>query len=124
MSPLRILVVDDDVNCLTSVGNLLALDGHSIYTATGGLEAIEFARQLKLGRTVLDLSILDFNMPDLSGIETFHHLCVDFPRMGCIFISGDASADLEARVLEAGGRALVRKPVDVSRMRSAVREFV
>jgi DNA-binding response OmpR family regulator len=120
---LHILLVDDDERCLQSLESILAPEGHDLFFATRGLEALECARSLKDRRVPLDLSILDFNMPDLNGIETFRKLVVEFPVVEGIFISGEESRDLENEVRLAGGRVLVRKPLDLIRVRSAVSEL-
>ena len=120
---LQILVVDDDLPCLESIETYLVSDGHRVLTATGGLEALDRARHLKRENQILDLSILDFHMPDLTGIETFTRLVEEFPLVAGIFISGDASISLERLVREAGGRALVPKPLDLFRVRNLISEL-
>ncbi len=117
---LRILVVDDDEGCLTSVEALLSLEGHSILTARRGQEALDFARQMRKRNEALDLSIRDFNMPDWTGIETFERLSLEFPGLKGVFMSGDPSEGLEDAVRRAGGRALVRKPLDIYRVRKVL----
>ena len=120
---LHILLVDDDERCLESLASILALDGHDLFFATRGLQAVECARTLKGKKVPLDLSILDFNMPDLNGIETFRKLVVEFPRVEGIFISGEESKELENEVKLAGGRVLVRKPLDIVSVRTVVSEL-
>ena len=120
---LHILVVDDDVGCLESLEDLLRNDGHTVTTATRGEEALAKARAWRREERRLELSILDYHVPDLTGLETFERLCDDLPRMGGIFVSGDPSEELEAEILSAGGFALVRKPLDTDRVREVVREF-
>ena len=119
----HILLVDDDERCLESLESILAPDGHDLFFATRGLEAVECARALRGKKVPLDLSILDFNMPDLNGIATFRKLVVEFPRVEGIFISGEESKELENEVKLAGGRALVRKPLDIASVRTVVSEF-
>jgi DNA-binding response OmpR family regulator len=114
---LSILVVDDDENWLSSFASFLIGDGHSAFTARGGSEAVQFARRRRRENEPLDLSILDCNMPDLSGIETFHQLVVEIPAVVAIFVSGDPSESLEEEVRNAGGLALVPKPVNLHRVR-------
>jgi two-component system OmpR family response regulator len=121
---LRILVVDDDEQCLDSVESVLVRDGHQIFTATRGLEALEFARRFREDYQRLDLSILDFNMPDLTGIQTFQLLVEEYPALHGIFISGEVSETLERSIRLAGGSALVRKPLDIGRLRHVVGESV
>ena len=114
---LSILVVDDDENWLSSFASFLIQDGHSAYMARDGGEALDFARRLRSENERLDLSILDCHMPDLSGVETFRRLIVEIPAVVGIFVSGDPSVSLEEEVRNAGGLALVPKPVNIDRVR-------
>lgn len=120
---LRILIVDDDWHCLSSVKEALAPEGHDVYTASSGLEALDFTRQLRLALKAPDVSILDFHMPDLTGVETFRRLQCEAPLLQAIFVSGNATTTLEDEVRLAGGRALFLKPLDVLRLRSSIREI-
>ena len=120
---LKILLVDDDIGCLKSLENLLELDGHEISTATRGQDAVALARELREQKREPELSILDYHVPDLTGLETYELLSQELPGLGAIFITGDASSGLEERILSAGGLALVRKPPDSGRIRGAVSAF-
>ncbi len=127
-SGLKILVVDDDVRCLRSLEDFLERDGHFIETATTGQEAVEITRRYiererERERFQFQLSILDFHVPDMSGLETFERLSTLLPGLGAIFISGDLSDTLESSILAAGGFALFRKPLDLGRMRQAIEAY-
>jgi CheY-like chemotaxis protein len=122
-SKFQILVVDDDASCLASMESLLLAEGHVTFTASRGLEALECARRLKEEKVRLDLSILDYNMPDMTGIETYERLRIDFPGVPAILVSGDGSGTLEERVRRVGGVSFVRKPLDVFRLRNAISEL-
>jgi len=59
----HILLVDDDVNLLTTLGDLLESEGYCVATAESGevgLEALQTA--------IPDLIILDMNMPGMGGL--------------------------------------------------------
>ena len=84
---LKILLVDDDVGCLRSLENLLELDGHEISTATRGQEAVDLARQLRREKREPELSILDYHVPDLTGLETYELLSQELPDLGAIFVT-------------------------------------
>ncbi len=58
----RLLLVDDDVQLLLSLGDRLRRDGYEVATAKSGAEAIE-----ALDVTWPDLVILDLAMPRMSG---------------------------------------------------------
>jgi CheY-like chemotaxis protein len=114
---LSILVLDDDVRFLESFRELLVLDGHCVYPATRGLEALDLVREIPL-----DLSFLDFDLPDLDGLETFARIHRQRPRLPAIFLTGNPSSTLERKVIDLGGYGLIRKPFDARRLRVVIRE--
>jgi len=122
MAGQSILVLDDDARFLESFEDLLTQDGHAVYAARRGLEAIEIAR-----RVPLDLSFLDFDLPDQNGIDVFTRIqfvrveC-QWPELPAIFVSGSPSAVLEDLVREVGGFALLRKTFDAAQVRVVMRE--
>jgi DNA-binding NtrC family response regulator len=117
-SPLRILVVDDDERCLESLHSFLSAEGHVAHLARRGLEAVDMARAWRRAHDRIDVSILDYHMPDLNGIETFARIADELPGMQAIILSGEPSLRLESEVLRIGALALVRKPPDLTRVRS------
>ncbi len=116
---LRILVLDDDVPFLESFKDLLCQEGHLVYPTTRGAEAVELVRMVPL-----DLSFLDFDLPDIDGLETFARIHRHRPELPAIFVSGNPSAALERVVLKEGAFALLRKPFDTARLRVVIREAV
>lgn len=60
--PVKILIVDDDVDTLRLVGMMLETEGFDIVAAKTGKRAIELARS-----EIPDLIILDIMMPELDG---------------------------------------------------------
>lgn len=120
---LSILVVDDDDGCRAGIAAILSDEGHRTYLASRGYEALERAEMLRKENKLLHLSILDFNMPDLTGVETFRQLVEMFPLLDAVFVSGDPSRTLEDEVRQAGGRVFMRKPLDVGRVRLAVQRL-
>lgn len=60
----RILVVDDSVTAAKSVEMILSSEGHSLFFAVSGEEALE-----KLKNDTFDLIILDVVMPGKNGYQ-------------------------------------------------------
>lgn len=63
-TPLRILVVDDNVDAAELVAELVGMLGHDVSVAYGGAEAIATAR-----RFFPNLIFLDIGMPGMDGYE-------------------------------------------------------
>ncbi|WP_296666705.1 response regulator transcription factor [Demequina sp.] len=64
-----VLVVDDEANIRTLVGDYLRRDGFTVLEAGSGEEAID-----TVARTAVDLIVLDVRLPGIDGIETLRRL--------------------------------------------------
>ena len=62
----KILVVDDEKNMLYSLEKLLSNDTCEVATAQNGKEAIR-----KLKKDIPKLVLMDIQMPEMDGLETF-----------------------------------------------------
>ena len=67
LSPLRILLVDDDPLILQSLRDVLQSDGHSVTTADGGHKGIAEFHAAHNGGTVFDVVVTDLGMPGVDG---------------------------------------------------------
>ncbi|MBX7230688.1 MAG: diguanylate cyclase [Bdellovibrionales bacterium] len=112
----KILIVDDDVACLSIVGKALAFEGFKVEQASSGQEAIE-----KMNSWRPHLVLLDINMPGLSGMETLKILRVRDEYVSVIFVSGRSSTEDVTKGLDAGADDYVRKPFDVLELLARVR---
>lgn len=101
---MRILVVDDDEIVLTSCNRVLTAAEYEVILARSASEALEV-----LGRTPVDLVLLDIIMPERDGFSLMisikeHH----DPMM--IVMSGYSTPDTVSRVRELGASRFLPKP--------------
>lgn len=68
-TPLRILVVDDNVDTVLSFSMLLRASGHDVQTAHDGLKAVQAAIEYRP-----DIVLLDIGLPGLNGYEVAKQL--------------------------------------------------
>ncbi|HEY3400027.1 MAG TPA: PAS domain S-box protein [Geothrix sp.] len=115
---LRVLVVDDDALIRSILPDMLEQLGHHVETASSGLEAI---RRLDAGLLV-DLVILDHNMPGLSGAETLPRILQLRPGVRILLATGFLDNDL--KLLLAGFPAVlaIQKPFSLAELRHVLRE--
>jgi PAS domain S-box-containing protein len=115
--PLRVLVVDDNVDMARSIGMLLAQLGHTLSTAHDGPAALEAARKFKP-----DVILLDIGLPGLDGYRVAEALRREpaFASVRLIAVSGYGQAEDRKRAEEAGFDLHLVKPVDMGTLVSAL----
>jgi two-component system response regulator (stage 0 sporulation protein F) len=101
----KILLVDDDPGIRRILLRLLAEEGYRVMTASNGIEALERAEDTKF-----DLVLLDLNMPQKDGWETFEQLTAKNPLLPVILITARPNQIFPA--MAAGVGALLEKPLD------------
>ena len=115
--PLRILLVEDNLDTLRVMERLLARRGHAVTAADGVLAALRAAE----GRE-FDLLISDLGLADGSGLDLIRRLgeSKEAPIPG-IALSGYGMDDDLRRSREAGFLEHLVKPVDFPSLEAAVR---
>ena len=83
----RILIVDDNTDLLFIMQKLIERMGHNAITASNGLEALH-----SLERNALDIVITDIIMPEMDGNELITQICLKYPQMKVIAVSGEEKA--------------------------------
>ena len=102
----KILVVDDDPQIRESLCKVLRAEGYEVVLAADGRDGIG-----KFNTERIDLALLDLNLPDNSGWDTFGTLTSINPFVPIIIITGRQNQYEMATA--AGVGALMEKPLDV-----------
>ncbi|MCA9556348.1 MAG: response regulator [Myxococcales bacterium] len=113
--PLNVLLAEDDDPLREVLLELLAQRGWQVHAAARGDEAVELAQRIEP-----DLSILDFHLPGLTGLEVFRRIVADIRPIPAIMISGDASREEALAALDAGFVEFLRKPLDLKSFRDTL----
>ena len=82
---MKILIVDDDPDCLETLAEALLPAEFSIIAANSPLEALEIARE----DASIQLVITDVWMPKMDGLEFIRKLEIIKPDLKVIAVSGD-----------------------------------
>jgi DNA-binding response OmpR family regulator len=72
----RILIIDDDNDMLTTLGDVLQDKGYGVDLANSGKEAIMTARE-----QLFDIALIDLKLPDMSGITVLQIFQIKYPDM-------------------------------------------
>ena len=118
MSQADILVVDDDPDMRKTLQIRLEASGYDVRCAEDGVGAISEAR-----RHTPDLIVLDLGLPAGDGFVVLDTLKanLDLSSVPVIVLSGRDRKANEERVLNAGGRAFLQKPVQTNEFLAVIR---
>jgi len=120
-TPLRILVVDDNLDSADMIAILLKFGGHETHTAHDGMAAVEEADRLDP-----DVIVLDIGLPRLNGYEAARRIR---KRKGngrplLVALTGWGQDEDRDRSKEAGFDAHLVKPVDEAALRKLLGELL
>ncbi len=117
----RALVVDDDINTCQSVSKMLRDIKMRPDWSTSGKEAIIRAKEANELKDEYKVFIIDYQMPDLNGLETIRRIrkviSEDIP---IIVLTAYDFSDIEKEAKEAGVTAFVSKPIFMSELRAVL----
>jgi PAS domain S-box-containing protein len=111
VQPLRVLVVDDNLDAAAMLAEVLTARGHDVRVAADGPSAIVLARE-----HVPQVALLDIGLPVMDGYELGRLLLERQPAPAVIAISGYGRQQDLVRSKEAGFRAHFVKPVDLAKL--------
>ena len=114
---IKILLVDDEEDFLSSAAKALERRGLEVQTARDGAEA--FAR---IERHPVDVVVLDVKMPGLDGVEVFRRLKKEGQRLPVIILTGHGSIPQAFEVSKEGVYDYLAKPCDMDVLASMIKE--
>lgn len=114
----RVLVVDDEPLFRHTAELMLSQLGYEAHCVSGGAEALRTLQQPD--SPTPSLVLLDLQMPEMDGRETYHHLRRISPTLPVVLCSGYARADTAKDLLRKGAAGYLRKPFDVSELGAAL----
>ena len=104
----RVLVVEDDLDCVHSMATLIKMMGHEVHFAINGFAAIDIARRVRP-----DVVLLDIGLPDFKGDEIARQLRYEPGLEKTRIIAITAYPDeYRQRALDAGCAEFYKKPMD------------
>jgi two-component system, NtrC family, response regulator AtoC len=110
----RILLVDDEEKILKTLGRALRDDGHSVTTASRALEG-----QRLLAEQSFDLVVIDYRMPDRSGMDVVKELVATTPeaeRPAIVMMTAHGSVESAVEAMKLGAHDYLQKPFEVDEL--------
>ena len=119
-SPLRVLVVDDEVNIAELISMAVRYEGWEPTVAHTGSKAVSAAKDLRP-----DAVVLDVMLPDFDGMEVLRRMRSQHPDVPVLFLTARDSVEDRVSGLTAGGDDYVTKPFSleevIARLRALMR---
>jgi signal transduction histidine kinase len=115
----RILVVDDDVDHLGIMSSWLENEKHSVDALSEATQAREH-----LQRDEYDLLILDWDMPDINGIDLLKQFRAAGGTTPVLMLTGRADINDKAEGLDSGANDYLTKPFHMKELSARVRALL
>jgi DNA-binding NtrC family response regulator len=109
-----ILLADDEEKILKTLGRALRDDGHEVVTASNAKDASRL-----LAERSFDLLIIDFLMPDRTGLDVIRDLAAGAPeseRPAVVMMTAHGSIESAVEAMKLGARDYLQKPFEVDEL--------
>jgi two-component system cell cycle response regulator DivK len=116
-----VLVVEDNEKNRRLLRKVLEVTGYRVVEVETGLAGVEAAREHKP-----DLILMDYQLPDIDGIEAFHRIRGDaaIPRVPIIAVTASAMPQDQKRMRDAGFDGFETKPISVTGLLATIARFL
>ena len=115
-SPVRVLVVDDELSITELLSMALRYEGWQIRSAGDGSGAIQTARDFRP-----DAVVLDMMLPDMDGLAVLGRLRRELPDVPVLFLTAKDAVEDRIAGLTAGGDDYVTKPFSLEEVAARLR---
>lgn len=103
--PIRVLLIDDDVDFISSLKAMLEIEGYLISVAHDAASA-----EQKLREFTPDIALVDLRLGADNGIELVGEMLRVFPELICVIVTAYSDADSAIAALQSGVYDYLRKP--------------
>ena len=116
-----VLLVDDDAMALDLGTRMLERLGCQVFTATSGLDAITIYKQ---HRGKIDLMIVDYFIPNMTGAEIFLKLMEFDPGLKLLISSGYYRHHQVDEMINSGCKGFIAKPFKFSELSQTLADIL
>jgi DNA-binding response OmpR family regulator len=112
---MTIIVVDDEPAIVRMCVQVLQAKGHTVHGFTRAEEGLA-----KLGEGPADLVVVDYKMPELSGLDFVRRAWALRPGLRVLMITAHGTREVMQQANEAGVQTIVLKPFTPSELADGV----
>jgi two-component system NtrC family response regulator/two-component system response regulator AtoC len=115
----KILAIDDDVQIRSMLDMMLKRKGHHVFTAGDGQKGIDVFK-----REHPDVTILDFEMPDMDGLTVLQQIRGLDSQAPVIMLTGAGTAEREQQARQLGVTEFLAKGFSLHELGAALNQVV
>lgn len=105
-----VLVVDDDVGMVDTLGDILSANGHKVGLAYSGPSALDMVKTAPF-----DVALMDIQMPGLNGVEVLKRMRDVAPEIAVIMMTAFTRHELIEEAKRSAA-AVLSKPLDIEQV--------
>lgn len=117
-----VLVVDDESLVRGVVVRMLQITGYRTIEAEDGPTALQCLRGAKADPSEIQVVLLDWSMPGMSGEETYRQIDKAFPGVPVVIATGWSVEETRRSVEDLGRIHIVSKPFDSATLAKAIED--
>ncbi len=113
------LVVDDEELMRYLVVSYLSKLGHSCFTATDGVDALE-----KMKENKIDVVITDIKMDKMNGIALINQISKEYPETPIMVMTAFDKEHTEGTAISIGAREFIKKPFSLDEFAARLQKLI
>lgn len=114
----KVLVVDDELDFCSSLGEALTREGYEVIVANSGFEAIEKVKAEKP-----QLILLDIRMPQMDGLQALERIrCIDREAV-ITMVTVVKDPDVQKKSMKLGAVNYITKPLDIELLKRSLQNW-
>ena len=117
MEGLKILIVDDEEDFVSTLAERLVLRGFQVEVAMRGMDALRYVRE-----DDFNVLILDVKMPGIGGLDLMAQIKQKHPDLPIVLLTGYGSEAEAQRGMAEGALEYLMKPIDVDELTEKIRD--
>lgn len=113
----KVLLVDDEEEFLEIMSERMEARGMKVTTASSAQKALTI-----LENHSFDAIVMDFQMPEIDGMEALKAIKSKNPELQIILLTGYATVDKTVEAMKIGATDFIEKPADLSELEKKIKK--
>ena len=113
----KVLLVDDEKDYLEAMSERMRARDMVVTTASSAREAFE-----KMENETFDAIVLDFQMPEMDGMEALKKIKAKRPESQIILLTGYATLEKGIEAMKIGATDFLEKPADLEVLSQKIKQ--